>query len=208
MAAPHVAGLAALMLAQDPNLTVSQLRTRLESASRPLNADACMRPSGSECGAGLIDAAAALTITEDGEQPNLAELPILNSTQVPTFVAAFFCLDSACDDVDLGDRSPVIEVPKTGNAVPYEFFEMLEPGTYEVVGWQDLDEDQVVDDNEPFGFTDPFELAIGETKTGVDIDLIPLILEDIDLENIDFGEDLEPQSLPTGKRARLTDAFR
>ncbi len=202
MAAPHVAGLAALMLAKEPNLTVSQLRTRLRLASRPLDAEACVRPSGSECGAGLIDAAAALTVTEGGEQPNFAALPAFNPNRVPTLVIAFVCLDDLCDEVDLSDRSPLIEVPTTGNAVPYEF-ENLEPGTYEVIGWQDLDEDEFVDDNEPFGFTEPFELAAGETKTGVNVDLEALVISDEDLD-----EGLEPQSVSTGRRARLADRLR
>lgn len=198
MAAPHVAGLAALMLAKEPNLTVSQLRTRLRLASRPLDATACVRPSGNECGAGLIDAAAALTVTEGGQQPNFAALPAFNPNRVPTLVIAFFCLDAACDEVDFGDRSPLIDVPTTGDAVPYEF-ENLEPGTYEVIGWQDLDEDETVDDDEPFGFTDPFELDASETKTGVNVDLETLIISD---------EELESQSTPTGKRARLTNRLR
>jgi hypothetical protein len=107
-----------------------------------------------------------------------------------------------CDEVDLSDRSPLIEVPTTGNAVPYEF-ENLEPGTYEVIGWQDLDEDEFVDDNEPFGFTEPFELAAGETKTGVNVDLEALVISDEDLD-----EGLEPQSVSTGRRARLADRLR
>lgn len=76
-ATPLVAGTAALMLSVDPTLTPAQLKAALQASARPFpttGADAgvtsCRAPSGAEqiecfcttstCGAGLLDAAAAL----------------------------------------------------------------------------------------------------------------------------------------------------
>lgn len=54
MATPHVAGVAALMLARNPALTPDAVETRLKSSVRSFPA------SCSQCGAGLIDANAAV----------------------------------------------------------------------------------------------------------------------------------------------------
>lgn len=61
MAAPHVAGLAALVLGQNPGMTPSELLTHLQVTARPF-------PSGSSCntsicGAGIVDAFNALNTT-------------------------------------------------------------------------------------------------------------------------------------------------
>ena len=69
MAAPHVAGVVALMKSLDPALDLATALTLLTSTARPLDAAACARPSGSECGAGLIDAQAALAALRDGAVP-------------------------------------------------------------------------------------------------------------------------------------------
>ncbi len=52
MAAPHVAGVAALWLAQDPTLTPKTLLEELQKAARPRTAADCPKP----CGAGLLSA--------------------------------------------------------------------------------------------------------------------------------------------------------
>jgi subtilisin family serine protease len=61
MATPHVTGVAALLLARYPSLTVSQLRSRLINTTRPLTSLAGRTLSG-----GLVDAAQALTAQVDG----------------------------------------------------------------------------------------------------------------------------------------------
>jgi serine protease len=60
MAAPHVAGLLALMKSRKASLTPGEALTILKQTARPLSAAQCNRTSSTDCGAGLIDAKAAL----------------------------------------------------------------------------------------------------------------------------------------------------
>lgn len=66
MAAPHVAGVVSLMRAVKPDLTAAEALSVLQSTAAPLDATKCERPSGTDCGAGLIDARAALQMLKDG----------------------------------------------------------------------------------------------------------------------------------------------
>ena len=61
-AAPHVAGVAALLLSINPTLSPAQIRAILQSSARPFPAGSwCTTPSGSGlCGTGILDAQAAL----------------------------------------------------------------------------------------------------------------------------------------------------
>lgn len=76
MAAPHVAGIVSLMLAENPELSFEQVVTRLKAAGRPLNAAQCSagNPAVSNpavfCGTGLVDAAAALSGSRNPPGPN------------------------------------------------------------------------------------------------------------------------------------------
>lgn len=66
MAAPHVAGVVALMLTRDPSLTPGQVLNRLQAASRAFPAGADCAGAVGACGSGLLDAAnavAAVTAT-------------------------------------------------------------------------------------------------------------------------------------------------
>lgn len=65
MAAPHVSGVVSLMLAAEPSLNREQVRERLHAASYPLSIEECgfVAPGLgglNQCGAGLLDAEAAL----------------------------------------------------------------------------------------------------------------------------------------------------
>jgi serine protease len=63
MAVPHVTGVVALMLSINPSLTPAQVLSHLRSSARPHPAGtACTLPANAgKCGAGLLDAEAALT---------------------------------------------------------------------------------------------------------------------------------------------------
>lgn len=58
MAAPHVAGVAALMKAANPNLTPEQIKSMLADTAKPVSK--CWAGSGA-CGAGILDGGAAVT---------------------------------------------------------------------------------------------------------------------------------------------------
>jgi serine protease len=63
-AAPHVAGVSALLLSVNPTLSPAQVRSILQSSARPFPAGSWCTSSGSGlCGAGLLDAHAALQAT-------------------------------------------------------------------------------------------------------------------------------------------------
>ncbi|MBS3967564.1 MAG: S8 family serine peptidase [Truepera sp.] len=68
-AAPHVAGVIALMKSLKPTLTSAEALNILKGTARPLLAVECNRPSGGECGAGLIDAYAALQALNNPPPP-------------------------------------------------------------------------------------------------------------------------------------------
>jgi serine protease len=61
MAAPHVAGVVALMKALDPDLTPSEARGLLVLTAAPLTVGACGTGTAGDCGAGLIHAGDALS---------------------------------------------------------------------------------------------------------------------------------------------------
>ncbi|MDQ3459828.1 MAG: S8 family serine peptidase [Deinococcota bacterium] len=69
MAAPHVAGVAALMKGLEPTLTAAEILSVLKVMARPLTGNACAGHPPAFCGAGLIDAHAAVTAVSSGPPP-------------------------------------------------------------------------------------------------------------------------------------------
>jgi serine protease len=65
MASPHVAGVAALLLAAEPSLTPAQVSKRIPDTAIPRTAEQC--PPSTPCGAGLLDASRA--VGGDGGEP-------------------------------------------------------------------------------------------------------------------------------------------
>ncbi len=63
MAAPHVAGVVALMLAKNPSLSPDEVAARLKSSARAFPATC------SQCGAGIVDASAAIDAAGGGTTP-------------------------------------------------------------------------------------------------------------------------------------------
>ena len=103
MAAPHVAGAIALMKSIEPDLTAAQALAVLRATARPLTAAACNRPAAFDCGAGLIDVAAALAALDQGQPPPQGGAIVFNP-----------------DPADLGAGASEIEIalanPGTGSA--------------------------------------------------------------------------------------------
>ena len=172
MAAPHVAGLVSLMLASDPSLTFETVLARLQSSAVPLSAEQCNRSAGTDCGAGLVDAAGALSGSGGTPTPPPPPPPPPPTGNVDTYVAALYCTTSACTDFDTA-RSGEAIVPVDGNQVPFTV-EDLEPGTYIAAAWQDLNGDVEVTEGEPFGLQRaPVVIEAGQGVTGVVIELEP-----------------------------------
>ncbi len=85
MAAPHVAGVAALMFEANPNATPDQIEQAMVDSARAF-------PGGSDCntsncGAGIIDAAAAIAEIGGGTPP---------TNQAPNASFTYSCNDLAC----------------------------------------------------------------------------------------------------------------
>lgn len=83
MATPHVSGVVALMLSQNPTLTPDDVLTRLKASARPFPAPCSL------CGAGLLDAQAALVAA--GTPPGVAtvaEVESNNGTRTAQAIAS------------------------------------------------------------------------------------------------------------------------
>ncbi|HEU4740405.1 MAG TPA: S8 family serine peptidase [Meiothermus sp.] len=171
MAAPHIAGIVSLMKAQNAGITLAQALSKLKASATPLTAVGCNRPSASDCGAGLVDAAKALT---SGSTPLPPPPPPTN--QVTTYVVAFFCTTSTCLDarnnlaIDF-DRSKLNTVLQTKERTPYSIGD-LEPGTYLAAAFQDINDNGRYD-NEPLGAYPNAIKVTGNNITNIDIQLEP-----------------------------------
>ncbi len=109
MAAPHVSGVVALMKALEPGLTFEEARAFLVLTAVPLTSGDCGTGAASDCGAGLVDAAAALVALNGGAQPT------------PDDGAVAF----APDPIDFGldrDQLPLILTNVGGTTVDWEVF--------------------------------------------------------------------------------------
>lgn len=84
MAAPHVAGVAALALAADPSLTPTALRALLVGNTRPFASDGSSTGCAAlGCGAGIVDAGAVVSAAEAGV-PTPTPTPTATPTPTPT----------------------------------------------------------------------------------------------------------------------------
>lgn len=147
MAAPHVTGVVSMMKSLTPSLTYDQALDRLKQSSKPLSDEDCGVVAG--CGAGSLDAFAALQTTSSiptpTPKPPTPKPPTLVNRDI--FVAALYRLPSGQFDTA---RSASVLIPPKTNFEPYTF-PKLQLGTYQIVAWQDLNGDQRINADEPFG---------------------------------------------------------
>lgn len=109
MAAPHVSGVAALMLAKNPSLTPDQVLAHLQSTARSFPGTC------SQCGSGIVNAAAAVSAVPDpGPPPPTPGVPTNLRTQ-PVGVAN-------------GGNYTVLWNASTGSVNHYTLHEVLEFG--------------------------------------------------------------------------------
>lgn len=64
MATPHVAGVASLMLSVNPNLSPAQVLSIMQSTATPFPGGACDSTAGKTCGAGIVNAGAAVALAK------------------------------------------------------------------------------------------------------------------------------------------------
>ncbi len=165
MAAPHIAGIVALMLSKDPSLSPDQVLAQLVDSAKPLSASQCKRPSASDCGAGLVDAAATL-----GGTTNPAPPPPPTGT-IKTYAVAFYCVGVICDDFDI-DLSGIVELTDNKQQMPYRITG-LSDGAYAVGAFQDLDGNEDLSEGEPFGAYEDLVFLERNGVGNIDITLEP-----------------------------------
>ncbi len=170
MAAPHVSGLVALMLAVDPNLSLSQVTSILRNnTSSPV--------CGSGCGAGLIDAARTLASMSAGTPPPPAPEPPPTGNDAVTYLVLYECSNANCGSFT-GTYYYVdfTNVPVGG--VRYMVYG-IPAGTYVLESWLDLDDSSnpaagviVIEPEDPqYEYPGLLQLQPNHTTTGIDLRL-------------------------------------
>ena len=109
MAAPHVAGTVSLMLSLNPNLTVTQVIQILKSSARPFPVGTASDCRIDICGAGIVDAGAAVRASANSPPPptspptTLVNVALATNGGVATASSAYCCGFTAAG-VNNGDR--------------------------------------------------------------------------------------------------------
>ena len=174
MAAPHIAGVIALMLSRDSSLGFDTVLARLRSSGAPLSSADCNSPVANGCGSGLVDATKAVSATGGGGTPPTPPPPTAPPTSsLKTYVAALYCTQAVdCLPANL-DKSKIIEVKATTLNVAFKLAQLL-PGDYALAGWQDLNGNQEVDAGEPFGaYKSTVKIGKNQNLAGLAIRLQP-----------------------------------
>ena len=176
MAAPHIAGVIALMLSRDSSLGFDTVLARLRSSGAPLSSADCNSPVANGCGSGLVDAAKAVSATGGGGTPPPPTPPPPTApptSSLKTYVAALYCTQAVdCLPANL-DKSKIIEVKATTLNVAFKLAQLL-PGDYALAGWQDLNGNQEVDAGEPFGaYKSTVKIGKNQNLAGLAIRLQP-----------------------------------
>ncbi len=141
MASPHIAGLASLMKALQPDINQSQVLRALTVSGQTLT-DAQCDAGGSnttltsrDCGAGLVNAARALEAVSTTPLPEPTPEP--TPTPSPTDLARMQVF--ACPSVAGNQCTPTqqVSVSGQGTSVTYSFKD-LPTGQYVIVAWKDV----------------------------------------------------------------------
>jgi serine protease len=172
MASPHVAGLVSLMVGINPALTYTQALNFLKTNATALSAADCSNNNAvvtvDFCGAGLVDAAKTLKAVKDA----LGGPPV-TPPPAPPAPPAVKTTKNFVRAVNLGDasKSKQVEIALTTTAANYSITD-LEPGSYKVVAYNDLNGNSALDANEPQVSVDT-TIGSGENKTGINLTMQP-----------------------------------
>ncbi len=124
MAAPHVSGVASLLLSNDPSLSAHEVKDILMSSATPMTLTQCGLPSLDQCGAGLLNAAAALGAEDTGPWPGASV----------AYADVYACSEEDCSDLD-GDSEPIASAEQATTRGFTSFSFDLPAGTYFVDGY-------------------------------------------------------------------------
>lgn len=124
MAAPHVSGVASLLLSNDPSLSATDVKDILLATATPMTLTQCGLPSLAQCGAGLLNAAAALG-ADESPWPGA---PV-------GFVDVYACTEDDCSDLDEGSEPIVSLEQDMSRGFTYLSVPDLAAGTYFVDGY-------------------------------------------------------------------------
>lgn len=170
MATPHIAGLVSLMVGIDPTLNHMKTLAFLKSNATALPAADCINGNnlvmGTDCGAGLVNAAKTLKAVKDAlggavtpPPPAPPAPPAVKTTK--DYVRAENTADPS--------KSKQVEVMLSNANVPYNIADLV-PGTYRVILYTDLNGNDAFDANEPNSSME-VTIASGENRTGVDLSM-------------------------------------
>lgn len=125
MAAPHVSGVASLLLSHNPSLSATDVRDILMASATPMSAKQCGLPSVEQCGAGLLNASAALGALDPGAWLGASV----------AYADVYACTEPDCSDLDM-ESEPVASLAQamTRGYVNFSFAD-LPAGTYFVDGY-------------------------------------------------------------------------
>lgn len=171
MASPHVAGVVSLMLAHDPSLTLTQVRQRLHDASVPLTLGECGVPTlGLDglngCGAGLLDAAAALRGDVLTTPRAFAyAIPYVEGSPVPVYYGDLPALEKLA--------RYKVEATSEGDGTFTYSLAGLEPGTYQVVALELRSPEAGISTIDRIGVVGAVAVAAGSTAEE-DLTVVPM----------------------------------
>jgi subtilisin family serine protease len=162
MAAPHVAGLVALMKSLKPTLTPQEAKAVLQATAIPMSAAACERPTGAECGAGLVNAPAALRALGAAPPP-----PVAGGLEGTLVLACPVVGDRGnCSDPRTRIVRLTTNAPESGYVVP----DVRRGMPYAVAAWKDVNGNGNVDAGDLVGL---YPREVVPPATGVDFTVSP-----------------------------------